>query len=241
LHSSSGRNEVIPKSQCSVVGRYLLFAATDIGCYGEGNACFPASTSPQPLHAGFVFWSPASSGRVKAVAIRRCSGADLVPYLPCAVCTASSTGYRSQDSLFSAPCPFPRREDSVQYLRTQYDAAASCFNNAPTATQILENTPQARDMATGYGDQSSSSQLFPLFGKLRFSQKTKDKFQKASQGPIGHSVACLETVVAALCRGRDCCRECAESYQCTSCTCEFTIPEPPLTTTFTWIFKSPLG
>ena len=170
----------------------LVFAATDIGCYGEGNACFPASTSPLPLHAGFVFWSPASSGRVKAVAIRRCSGADLVPYLPCAVCTASSTGYRSQDSLFSAPCPFPRREDTVQYLRTPYDAAASCFNNAPTAIQILENTPQARDMATGYGDQSSSSQLFPLFGKLRFSQKTKDKFQKASQGPIGYSVGVLK-------------------------------------------------
>ena len=136
---------------------------------------------------------------------------------------------------FLRPFPFPRREDTVQYSRTtvrRYDAAASCFNNAPTAIQIFEHT-QARDMASGCGDQSSSSQLFPLFGKLRFPQKTKDKFQKASQGPIGRSVACLKrsSLLCAVDGGSqhsvDSCRECAESYQCTSCTCEFTNPAFP--------------
>jgi hypothetical protein len=142
---------------------------------------------------------------------------------------------------FLRPAPFPAEKIlySTFVLHTTLQPVVSTTLPRPFRYWITRR--KARDMATGYGDQSSSSQLFPLFGKLRFSQKTKDKFQKASQGPIGHSVACLETVVAALCRGRDCCRECAESYQCTSCTCEFTIPEPPLTTTFTWIFKSPLG
>jgi len=126
-------------------------------------------------------------------------------------------------------CALPAQPvDTVQLN----DAAASCFNNAPTAIQIFEHT-QARDMASGCGDQSSSSQLFPLFGKLRFPQKTKDKFQKASQGPIGRSVACLKrsSLLCAVDGGSqhsvDSCRECAESYQCTSFTCEFTNPAFP--------------
>jgi len=90
LHSSSGRNEVIPKSQCSVVGRHSRPRISDV--MERGMLVSQPPLHPLPLHAGFVFWSPASSGRVKAVAIRRCSSADLVPYLPCAVCTASSTG-----------------------------------------------------------------------------------------------------------------------------------------------------
>jgi hypothetical protein len=75
---------------------------------------------------------------------------------------------------FLRPSPFPRREDTAQYVRTPFSAAASCFNNAPTTIQTFEH-PQARDMASGYGDPSSSSQLFPLFGKLRCAQKTNFK------------------------------------------------------------------
>jgi hypothetical protein len=72
-------------------------------------------------------------------------------------------------------CALPAQPvDTVQLN----DAAASCFNNAPTAIQIFEHT-QARDMASGHGDQSSSS----TFREIEISAKDKRQISKSLTRP----------------------------------------------------------
>jgi hypothetical protein len=144
-----------------------------------GEQClFPASTAP--LQAARRLRILVTQHRVVEQRWRRYGGAQVrtsyhICRVQCAVCTASSTGYRSQNPLLFCALPaFPAEKILYRTYRTPYNAAASCFSNAPTAIQTFEHL-QARDMASGYGDQSSSSPLFPLFGKLRFPQRQNSK------------------------------------------------------------------
>lgn len=123
MHSSSGRNEVIPKNPFHAPLVVVIRSHGYRMLWGE-QCLFPASTALCSCTQTSYFGHPASSVRAKVAAIRRCSGADLVPYLPCAVCSVHCQLNRlplARFALFCALSPFPAEKILYSTHVRRYD------------------------------------------------------------------------------------------------------------------------